>query len=79
MVYEVGYKVRIKLDPNEQIHSAQEVWKFQGHEAKISRRKIIAYGRGNMQRATYYQLEGVKSKMGVPFSFIEEQLMLIND
>ena len=79
MVYEVGNKVRIKLDPNEQIHSAQEVWKFQGQEARISKRKIIAYGSRGLQRATYYQLEGITSKMGMPFSFMEEQLILIND
>ena len=79
MIYEVGNKVRIKLDPNEQIHSAQEVWNYQGKEARISKRKIIAYGSRGLQRATYYQLEGVMSKMGKPFSFMEEQLTLIND
>lgn len=78
MIYEVGNKVRIKLDPNEQIHSIQEVWKFQGTESKISRRKIIAYGRASLARGTYYELEGVNSKMGVPFSFLEDQLVLLD-
>ena len=79
MIYEVGNKVRISLDPNEQIHSTQEVWNHQGKEAKISRRKIIAYGSRGLQRATYYELEGIRSEMGMPFSFMEEQLTLIND
>jgi hypothetical protein len=79
MIYEVGNKVRVNLDPNEQIHSAQEVWNHQGKEARISRRKIIAYGARGLQRATYYELEGINSRMGVPFSFMEEQLTLIND
>lgn len=78
MIYEVGNKVRINLNAGEQIHSIQEVWSFQGHEARISRRKIIAYGRAGLQRGTYYELEGVNSKMGVPFSFLEDQLVLLD-
>lgn len=79
MIYEVGNKVRVNLNAGEQIHSIQEVWNYQGHEAKISRRKILAYGKVGLQRGTYYELEGVKSRMGVPFGFLEEQLILIND
>ena len=75
MIYEVGNKVIIMLNPNEQIHTHQEVWQYQGQEAKVSRRKILAYGRGGTSRGTYYELEGVKSKMGVPFCFLEDQLL----
>ena len=79
MIYEVGNKVRINLNAGEQIHSIQEVWKYQGCEAKISRRKILACGKVGQQRGTYYELQGVKSKMGVPFGFLEDQLVLVND
>ena len=79
MTYEVGNKVIVALDPNEQIHTHQEVWKFQGQEHKVSKRKIISYGRGGLQRATYYELEDVKSSMGVPFCFMENQLKPVYD
>lgn len=79
MIYEVGNKVRINLNAGEQIHSIQEVWDFQGVEARVTRRKILAYGKVGQQRGTYYELQGVKSKMGVPFGFLEDQLVLVND
>ena len=75
MIYEVGNKVRVNLNASEQIHSIQEVWKFQGVETTIKRRKILAYGHRGLSRGTYYQLEGVNSKMGLPFSFLEDQLV----
>lgn len=78
MIYEVGNKVRVNLNAGEQIHSNQEVWNFQGVETTISRRKIIEYGPSGLRRGTYYELEGVKSRMGLPFGFLEEQLMLID-
>lgn len=79
MIYEVGKRVRVNLNEGEQIHSIQEVWNFQGVESKISRRKILAYGVNGLRRGTYYELEGVKSQRGLPFSFLEDQLILIND
>ena len=78
MVYEVGQKVIISMNPNEQIHSDQEIWDYQGMDSKVVMRKIIAYGLNNTRRGVYYQLEGVKSSKGLPFSFLEEQLIPIN-
>lgn len=78
MIYEVGQPVVINLNPTEQIHSIQEVWDYQGKESTVSRRKIIAYGRGGAQRGAYYELEGVVSKKGMPFFFLEEQLTPLN-
>ena len=77
-IYEVGNKVRINLNAAEQIHSIQEVWKFQGQEARVSKRKILAYGINGSRRGTYYELEGIKSSMGLPFGFLEDQLVLID-
>ena len=79
MIYEVGQKVIISLDPNEQIHSIHEVWDYQGMEATVCKRKIIGSGKLGAVRGTYYQLEGVKSKMGQPFSFLESQLLPLRE
>ena len=79
MIYEVGNTVRIALNANEQIHSNQEVWEYQGEERKVSRRKIISYGMNNLSRGAYYELEGVVSGMGCPFAFLEEQLILVQE
>lgn len=75
MAYEIGSKVLIRLDPNEQIKSIQEVWNFQGKEATIAKKKVIGTGKLGAARGTYYELNGVYSQMGVPFSFLEEQLI----
>lgn len=79
MIYEVGDKVRVNLNSGEQIHSIQEVWNFQGKETTVVRRKILAYGNRGMSRGTYYQLDGVNSEKGLPFSFLEDQLIPVND
>lgn len=63
MNYEVGDRVRVNLNANEQIQSIQEVWKFQGVEST----------------GTYYQLDGISSEMGLPFSFLAEQLLPATD
>ena len=78
MTMAVGNKVLVTIAPNEQIPTNSEVWKYQGQERVISRRRIIAYGRGGCTRGTYYELEGVNSDMGVPFGFLEEQLVQID-
>lgn len=71
----VGDNVRIMLDPNEQMQSNRGVWEHQGEEHKITRRRVIAYGLGKTTRGVYYELEGVQSEMGVPYGFLEEQLV----
>ena len=73
----VGDSVIVVLDPNEQIQSNRELWKYQSQEHRISRRKVISYGRGGCTRGVYYELDGVVSEMGVPFGFLEEQLVSI--
>lgn len=78
MIYEVGDLVKVALNPGGQIGSADEVWKYQGATKKISRRKTVYYGKGNHQLGIYYELEGVTSNMGVPFGFLEEQLVPAN-
>ena len=79
MIYEVGNRVIVALDSNEQIHTNQEVWKYQGEEHKVSRRRIISYGPRGLSRGTYYELEGVVSDMDVPFCFLEDQLKPVYD
>ena len=74
MTYEEGQKVIITLNPNEQTQSNGEVWKHQGEQHVVAKRKVIAYGRTGKQRGAYYELEGVVSDMGVPFGFLEDQL-----
>ena len=71
----VGAKVMVALDHAEQIPTNKQLWEYQGQERVISRRRIIAYGRGGCTRGTYYELKGVVSEMGVPFGFLEEQLV----
>lgn len=72
---DVGQNVIICLNPKEQIHSDQEIWDYQGMDTTVVMRKIIAYGIDGNRRGAYYQLEGVKSSKGIPFSFLEEQLI----
>lgn len=79
MMYNIGDRVIVSLDPNEQIHSIHEVWDYQGHEATVCKRKIIGTGKLGAVRGTYYQLEGVNSKMGMPFSFLESQLLPLHE
>ena len=75
MRYNEGDRVKIMIPTNEQIPATKEVQAFHGHEAAISRKKVIRYGRGNSTIDVYYELEGVCSKMGIPFAFREEQLV----
>ncbi len=79
MIYEVGDKVRVNLNANEQIQSIQEVWKYQGAVSTIVRSKMLAYGNRGMSRGTYYQLDGISSESGLPFSFLAEQLLPVTD
>ena len=75
MRFNEGDRVKIMLNTKEQIPSVKEVQAFQGHEAAVSKKKIIHYGRGNATIDVYYELEGVNSKMGIPFAFLEAQLV----
>lgn len=77
MILNVGDNVRISLDPNEQIHSIQGVWNYQGRETRVSRRKVVSCKDGKA-RGIYYELEKVVSDAGLPFAFLEEQLVPID-
>ena len=63
-----GTFVIIKYDPNS--HTPNEIAKrYDGSESVVTR--VKNYG----ARGTYYELEGIVSQMGIPYSFVESDLV----
>ena len=64
----VGTYVFIRYDPHS--HTPNEIAKrYDGSESVVTR--VKNYG----AHGTYYELEGIVSQMGVPYSFAESDLV----
>lgn len=64
----IGTYVIVRYDPTAQVRN-EVAHRFNGAEGKVTRaRNWGAHG-------AYYELEGIVSQMGVPYSFVESDLV----
>ena len=72
----VGDKVIVTFSEKDQT-KGNPVRGLNGQEFTIERIREIVYGTSGALRGTEYYLEGVVSPYGIPYAFIEEQLVKI--
>lgn len=72
----VGDKVIVRFSDKEQT-KGNPVRNLNGQQFEIERVREIVYGTSGALRGTEYYLKGVASPHGIPYAFIEEQLVRI--
>ena len=72
----LGQKVQIAYDPNDYTVKTNPATKYNGTVTTISRIRVLRYA---STYSTYYELEGIESEWGIPYSFIGEQLFVIEE
>ena len=72
----VGDSVIVRFSEKEQT-KGNPVRSLNGQQFVIERVREIVYGTSGALRGTEYYLEGVVSPYGIPYAFIEEQLVKI--
>ena len=72
----VGDKVIVRFSERDQT-TGNPTRTLNGQEHTIARVREITYGTSGALRGTEYYLEGVISPYGMPYAFIEEQLVRI--
>ena len=72
----VGDKVIVRFSDKEQT-KGNPVRSLNGQQFEIERVREIVYGTSGALRGTEYYLKGVVSPHGIPYAFIEEQLVRI--
>lgn len=67
-----GDMVLISLPPNEHSLRNSALWHFEGMETTISKVKSV-------KNYIYYELDGVKSKYGVPYGLLKDWLIKVKE
>lgn len=67
-----GDRVLISLPPNEHSLGNSALWHFEGMETTISKVKTV-------KNYIYYELDGVKSKYGVPYGLLRDWLIKVKE
>lgn len=73
MGIDIGSKVLVYVEETTQIPH-NPLTKLSGQEFIVKRKRVITTRPSNK---VYYELYGAKSDMGVPYSFVEDDLILI--
>lgn len=71
----MGDKVKVYFPPSDKFNNPAK--KLQGQEFVVKSRKYMYKGKTNGH--CFYQLYGAESDMGVPYTFLEEELIRITD
>lgn len=69
---EKGDMVLIALPPDETALANSALWHFEGMETTISKVKSV-------KTFVYYELDGVKSKYGVPYGLLKDWLIKVKE
>ena len=72
----VGDKVIVRFSEKEQTRG-NPVRNLNGQQFEIERVREFVYGTSGAMRGTEYYLKGAVSPYGIPYAFIEEQLVKI--
>lgn len=67
-----GDLVLISLPPHETALANSALWHFEGMETTISKVKSV-------KTFVYYELDGVKSKYGVPYGLLKDWLIKVKE
>lgn len=67
-----GDMVLIALPPDETALANSPLWHFEGMETTISKVKTV-------KNYIYYELNGVKSKYGVPYGLLKDWLIKVKE
>ena len=76
MTIPIGAKVRVEIPLKEWIPN-NPLADLNGKEFVVKSFKIIDTGANKTTKRTYYTLDGAESKKGIPYSFLEEELIVL--
>lgn len=76
MTIPIGARVMVAIPSKEQIPS-NPIKVLDGNIFTVRNFKIVNSGANKTARRTYYTLDGAESKKGVPYVFLEEDLIVL--
>lgn len=68
----IGDRVMVSYPTNEQVNNPAK--KLNGQEFVVKRKKMISTRPANKM---YYELFGAESDMGVPYAFLDDELIVL--
>lgn len=76
MTIPIGARVLVAIPSKEMIPN-NPLKKLNGKEFVVRNFKIVDTGINKTSKRTYYTLDGAESKKGIPYSFLEEELIVL--
>lgn len=72
----IGQEVIISFDPKDH-YTGNPARQFNGQTAIIKKKNHLKYGSRHSNYSILYELEGIESEFGIPYSFVADQLLPI--